>query len=162
MQREKIVQYMNKIPRSSLILLIMTLWWIIPFAARDFWECPLRQYFSSHLIYLLTATASILFAAALGVLDRILNLWQKLRFWGKYLIIMATYAVQMILLVMYLMSLDSQGTLKYYGGDACGSIGIMYLPSIAFYILIGACVGIILQGWRWIMNRSGFEIRKRD
>ena len=75
---------------------------------------------------------------------------EQTSFWGKYLMIMSAYTAQMILILISVLLLDSARVLKYYGGDAGGSVGLLYFPSIVIYWFTGAALGILGEAFHWI------------
>lgn len=131
------------------MLLFITLWWIVPFFIRDLLAHPFISYFKSHLLYILAIAISIICSITLGFVDDKMDLWNRYEFWGKYLAVMCAYTVQMGLLLMSVLMLDSFRLISYYGGDAGGSIGLLFLPSIVIYLVIGSLFGIILTAIKW-------------
>jgi len=130
--------------RSSIVLLFITLWWIVPFFIRDLRAHPFISYFTSHLLYLLVISISITCSMMLGFVDVKMDLWNRYEFWGKYLTVMCAYTAQMTLVFISVIILDSFRLINYYGGDSGGSIGLLFLPSIVIYLVIGGIIGITL------------------
>ena len=139
--------------KSSILLLVLTLWWILPFMLGDLLNHPFLAHFSSHLLYLVTLLAALFFALVLHGLDNKLNYWEQHAFWGRYLLLAAFYAAQMVTLVAVLVLLDALGLLGYFGGDAGGSVGLVFLPSIGMYVALGAAVGLLWSLYRRICRR---------
>lgn len=139
--------------RSSWILLGMTWWWILPFCLADILSHPFRANLRSHALYLVTLAVSLACARLLGWADDRFGLWARWNDWGRWLLVMGAYAVQMALLVAALVFMDARRWLAYYGGDAGGSVGLVYLPSVVFYLAAGTSLVAILQVVRWGMRR---------
>lgn len=115
---------------------------------------PFVSDFKSHLLYLLVITTAIVFAVALNFIDARMHLWERYAFWGRYLIIVAAYAVQMIFLFIVSCLLDSKGLIKYYGSDPEGGIGMLFFPSVVIYAVIGGVFGFAVKAIHWRKNRS--------
>ena len=152
-QPHRWMQEIKKMKRSSLVLLFITLWWVIPFFVRDLLAYSFIPYFTSHLLYLVTIAISIVCAITLGFIDGKKDLWNRYEFWGKYLIVIGAYAAQIILIFFVIIFLGSNRLLKYYGGDPEGSVGMLFFPSIVFYLVIGGVLGIIAKAIKWIRKR---------
>ena len=143
----------KKVKRSSLVLLFITLWWILPFFVINLLRYPFFPYFTSHLLYLVTITISILFAIALGSIDGKNDLWNRFEFWGKYLMIIGAYAVQIILISFVLVLLGSKQLLDYYDSDPGGSVAMLFQPSIVIYLVLGGVLGIAVKAIPWLKKR---------
>lgn len=144
--------------RSSIVLLFISLWWIIPLFIRDLLAYPILSNFNSHLLYLLVITISITCSITLGFIDDKKELWNRYDFWGKYLIAMCAYAAQMILLLTSVFILDSFRLIRYYGGDAGGSVVLLFFPSIVIYFVIGGTLGIIFAAIKWKRRTSNLKV----
>ncbi|MCM8784347.1 MAG: hypothetical protein NC818_06225 [Candidatus Omnitrophica bacterium] len=63
-------------------------------------------------------------------------LWIKLEYWKKYLLLGLIYAVNIITILTVTLFLDAKGKLDYFGADAEGSFGMLYIPSAGVYFLL--------------------------
>lgn len=152
-EARKTVKVLKSKP-TTIFLLAMTLWWLIPFFARDLLGYPLLSHLRSHLLYFVTFSMATLFALLVGYVDRRSRFWKRYAYWGRYLIISGLYALQMILIVLILSVLDYWNLLRYFGGDAGGSVGFLFLPSILFYWIAGAFLGLLFQTTKSLRGRN--------
>ncbi|HOW55936.1 MAG TPA: hypothetical protein PLR60_14955 [Syntrophorhabdaceae bacterium] len=137
--------------KAGIVLLCMSLWWVIPFFVVHLVVYPLLAHFRSHLLYVVIIFFSLLFAVTLGFADRKRGLWERYGYWRRYLLLCGTYLLQTAVVLAVLLTLDSRGLLGYFGGDAGGSIGMLLIPSVVIYLLIGAVAGGITE----LIKRSG-------
>jgi hypothetical protein len=131
--------------RSGAALICMTLWWVMPFFISDLIAHPLFSHFHSHLLYLIVILVSVVFAYLLGVIDARRKLWERSAYWGKYILLCGAYAAQMIVILVLVLSLDEYRLIGYFGRDPESSVGMLFIPSIAVYVLLGAILGLVLM-----------------
>ena len=113
--------------------------WLIPFCIRDLMKHPLVAYWDSHLLY------AILFGTAIAVMLTLNGLqfgtgWRRHSVWLQVLSICGGYALAMFISLAIILTFDSARVLRYYGGDAGGSVGLLIVPSVIAYSVIGAVV----------------------
>ncbi len=128
-----------KICESSpaLLLLMMSLWWVLPVFAIHLFRHPFAEYFSSHLLYLVVIGIALLTAAGASVANAMIPRWEDAGPWEKYYWLAAAYTIQMIVTLTITLILDAYHLIRYYGGDAAGSIGMLFIPSVIFYFIVG-------------------------
>jgi putative flippase GtrA len=126
-------------------LLLITLWWVIPLFILELLTFPFFPYFKSHLLYLVTIAIAILFAVVLGFADSKWNLWKKYDYWGRYSLVLGTYTIQMLVLLFVFGMLSHWNSLEYYGSCPAGSVGMLFLPSIPVYFLLGVILGLVKE-----------------
>jgi hypothetical protein len=71
--------------------------------------------------------------------------WSNYGVWKKYFLLVGMYSLAAILTVISIMALDSIGLARYFGGDAGGSFGLLFFPSMIFYIVIGVPVAMLVK-----------------
>jgi len=141
--------------RSGIALICMTLWWVMPFFVIDLVAHPIHSHFSSHLLYIIVILISVISAYLLSVSDAKKGLWGRSAYWGKYLLLCGTYAAQMIVILIVVLSLDEYRLIGYFGRDPESSVGMLFVPSILVYTLLGAIVGAVLMVAKRTGNRDG-------
>lgn len=139
---------------SGIALICMTLWWVIPFFVIDLFSHPLSSHVTSHLLYIIVILISLIFAYLLSVIDAKKNLWGRSAYWGKYLLLCGAYALQMIAILIVVLSLDEYRLIGYFGRDPESSVGMLFVPSILAYILLGAILGAALMFTKKTGNRA--------
>lgn len=82
--------------------------------------------------YLSFFAAFVIYAAA-GLL---LGFWGQSTLWRRYIILVAGYATATICVLLFTVIIDYFGLISYFDGDAAGSFGMCYIPSIVFYALL--------------------------
>ncbi|HRR40076.1 MAG TPA: hypothetical protein P5244_02470 [Syntrophales bacterium] len=138
---------MNTIPKHkwlktcgnspALLLLAMSLWWVLPMFAIHLLLYPFTEYFSSHLLYLIVIGIALLTAAGASIMNVMIPRWEYACPWERYYWLAAAYTVQMIVTLIIALILDAYHLIRYYGGDAAGSIGMLFIPSVLFYFIVG-------------------------
>ena len=120
--------------------LVMMIWWILVFFFVQLYSDPLWSYVSSYLVYFIAFAFTLGGAILLNLLESRLRLWSRRRRWGKLIIIATAYTVAIGASFVLTIVLDSYDVVADLGGDAGGSFGLLYLPSIVFYLIAGAVV----------------------
>jgi hypothetical protein len=121
------------------IILGMTSVWLIPFCIRDLMKHPLVAYWDSHLLYAVLFGTAIAAMLTLNGLQLVTD-WRRHAVWLQVLSICGGYALAMFISLAIILTLDSARVLHYYGGDAGGSVGLLIVPSVIAYSVIGAVV----------------------
>ena len=117
--------------------------WLIPFCVGDLMEHPLVAYWDSHLLYAVLFGTAILAMLTLNGLHLVTDVWRRHGVWLQVLGICGGYALAMFISLAIILALDSARVLHYYGGDAGGSVGLLIMPSVIAYSVIGAVVASI-------------------
>ncbi len=78
-----------------------------------------------------------------------INYWNRSKYWKKYLAVNGIYALNVFIIVAITITLDSFGLVGYFDGDPEGSFGMLYFPSIFFYLLLGLIIGIFRSIWQY-------------
>ncbi|MDP3182131.1 MAG: hypothetical protein Q8M54_04855 [Desulfobaccales bacterium] len=98
------------------------------------------SYYPFFIAFIITVILSYL----MGLLEKRTGYWDRSGYWGKYIILNGLYILNIALILVMTLSLDYFRLIKYFGGDAAGSFGMLYIPSVMFYLLLGLIGGI----WR--------------
>ncbi len=118
--------------------LVIMIWWILLSFFLHVFSYPLQGYLSSYLVYFIPFGFVLGVAVLLNLCEWRLRLWSNSKHWGRLLILGTAYTVAIGASLVVTISLNSRGAVAYFGGDAEGSIGLFYLPSIVFYWIAGA------------------------
>ncbi len=148
--------------RSGKWLLWMALWWVVPFFVIHLLARPFLSNLRSHLLYVVMILVAMGAAAVVSAVDGKRDLWRRSGYWGKYGLLCGAYAVQGILALAIVVTLDSLGAIGYYGGDAEGSIGMLIVPSILAYFLLGGIAGGVLALVKRTGKRGGPAASKEE
>lgn len=132
--------------------LIFMMWWAFIAIIPRLFAYDLTYYFSSYLPLIIPITVTLIVSLSINLLDSIYLLWNQWGIWKKYLILMGAYALINIVSLIIISILSTYRMLDYFGGDPEGSIGMLYLPSIFFYGIVGAIILIINKLVKMIKN----------
>lgn len=127
--------------RSGKYLMLMTYGWIAPFALLHLGRYPLRQYQTSYYPFLVAFVTTAVVSLAGGILERRYNFWEPGGFWQKYFLLMGMYCLNIGVILVITLIMSSYGWISYFGGDAEGSFGMLYIPSAFFYLTAGMIFG---------------------
>lgn len=128
--------------------LIVMIWWIMAAFFVQLPFHPLWRYFSSYLAYFVVFFFALVVATLLNVMESRAGSWSRRGVWGKFVLLATAYTVTMMASLIVTIVLDGYRVVAYFGADACGSVGLLYLPSIGFYWVAGGVVCGILQWWK--------------
>jgi len=120
-------------------------WWIAPFFIVALLSRPIGENIRSYLPFFISF---IVFAAAgclLGFLDARFGFWTRAGLWKRGLILVIGYAATAITALLLTIIVDYYGLISYFGGDAAGSFGLLYIPSIIFYAVAGGVPILIFK-----------------
>jgi hypothetical protein len=119
-----------KTPGARLMLMFC---WIIPFFVIAFVSYQLKGCFSSYLHFSVAIGVPLIVAAALNAVYAKYPFWKDMENWGRFSWLTGSYAVVILLLAIITVTLASYGLIGYFRGDAEGSFGMLYLPSLEQY-----------------------------
>ena len=128
----------------------MTAIWLAPFGIIHLIQFPLREYWNSHLLYGILFGVSILAMLILNSLESASGYWGRSGSTKKIIIVCGSYSLTMLVGLTALLMLDAVRIVGYYKGDAGGSPGMLVLPSVIFYWVIG----LVCIGFSFITRRS--------
>jgi len=136
------------------VCLALMSWWIIPFLAAAVLTHPLSEYPRSYLPFLIAFGGMVLFAVALNVINLRLRVWERVGHWGRFLILSGSYALSVVATLAATLVLDSYGALDYFGGDAEGSFGMLFIPSVLGYFVLGGIACAVLSAHRTLRKKG--------
>jgi hypothetical protein len=137
----------------GLCLALMS-WWIIPFLAASVLTHPISEYPRSYLLFLIALGGIVSFAGALNVINLRWQVWGKMGHWGKFLILSGCYTLSVAAILAVTLVLDSYGALDYFGGDAEGSFGMLFIPSVLGYFVLGGIACAVLSAHRTLRKKG--------
>jgi len=112
------------------LIAVMSLWWVVPFFVAAVVRYPITTNMSSYIPFaVITATTALSCIAVATVAKK----YRAKNHWRTYIILNTTYAANVAAAMALTIALDSIGAVTYFGGDAAGSFGMLYIPSILFY-----------------------------
>jgi len=118
--------------------LLLMAWWIVPFFLLALASYPVGAYRTSYVPFLAAFTVIAVCAFLLSHLDARLDFWERSGLWRKYFVLTGAYAVTIGLVLAATLTMDAFYLVGYFGGDAAGSFGMLYLPSVIVYFVSGA------------------------
>ncbi len=127
-----------KLTQSPGWCLVLMGWWIVPFFAGALASHPIYREPSSYVPF---AVAFVILGVSGFILERLNG---TRRFWDRFSVrkrvelLVGAYALSAIAIVFLVVVLDSWGWVGYFGGDAGGSFGLLFFPSILAYLVLGA------------------------
>ena len=124
--------------------LVLMIWWILAFFILQIASFSIWAHFSSYLVFFIAFAFTLAFAIALNLMEAKRKLWSRRGHWGKYVVLTSAYTVAIVASLVVTVTLDSYRLVAYVGGDAGGSFGLLYIPSVLFYWLAGAVVCAII------------------
>jgi hypothetical protein len=118
--------------------LLLMAWWIVPFFILALASYPVGAYLTSYVPFLAAFVIIPVCAFILAGLDARLEFWERFGFWKRYFVLTGAYALTMVIVLAVTVTLDFYGLAGYFRGDAAGSFGMLYIPSVVFYFVSGA------------------------
>jgi len=145
---------MRLFKRPGLYLVLMG-WWILVFLGIDLARYPIHGFLLSYVPYFVALILFMVFAVFLTFLDFKFNWWERMRHWGRFLLLIGSYAITTIAILVIVITLDSWRLIQYFGGDAGGSFGLLFVPSILVYFICGAILSAVLTAKQVIKRKLG-------
>ena len=131
--------------------------WVLPFCIRDLAKHPLLRFWDSHLSYAVLIGVPLLAMLTLNALDLRTRFFRRSPGPLRVVALCGAYALTMLVSLALVLGLDSARMLHYYGGDAGGSVGLLIVPSVLAYGVVGAVVSavwlIVGRARRWVLAR---------
>jgi len=141
--------------KPALILLLMTLWWALPLFALHLWRYPSAAYLPSHTLYCVIIGLAIITALGVTLGSSLYPYWKEASLGERYYWLCAAYTAQMVVTLTTVLMLDTYQLIDYYDGDAAGSVGMLFLPSVLFYFALGVLGRWILRLHAWLTRKRG-------
>ena len=127
--------------KSGAYLILMTYGWITPFLIIGLYSYPPAHYLSSFYPFGVAVLVTVLTGFWCGRLEKKFGFWSQGGFWPRYFILIGGYWLNIVVILAVTLTLDARGWIGYFGGDAAGSFGMLYIPSAIFYTAAGAIWG---------------------
>jgi len=121
------------------------MWWVIPFFMIALFFYSLKSYFSSFVPFMIVFGLTFTFCVTLNKIDREWEFWNGMHHWGRFGVLMGSYTGLVLSAVFLTDTLHSYGAVRFFGGDPEGSFGMLYLPSVVFYLATGTIVSLVLS-----------------
>ena len=145
----------------SIVLIIMTFWWLIPFFIRDLVYHPIDKFEASYNYYWIIFASTLFMSIVIFIFESLKGKWMGLTVWGKYFYCVGAYFVNGIIISIILVSLASIIRLEYFGADPEGSVGMLLFPMAVLYFLSGAFIYFTLKVIKKFKRPSNKSL-KRD
>lgn len=128
------------------VALLLMAWWIDVFFILMLPFHSMGQYFSSYIPFFLAFAVFSFFAFVLMMAEWFFGIWSRSGHWVRAGVLVGTYTAAILITMTLEIDLFGEGYVDYFGGDPEGSFGMLYIPSIAFYVLLalGVCATIAL------------------
>lgn len=127
--------------KSGAYLILMTYGWIAPFLLIALWRYSPGRYLSSFYPFGVAVLVTALSGWGCGKMEKKLGFWNQGGFWPRYFMLIGWYWLNILVILAVTLTLDARGWIGYFGGDAAGSFGMLYIPSAIFYTGAGAIWG---------------------
>ena len=128
--------------KSGKYLLLMTYWWILPFLVISLSQFPLLENLPSYDTYFIPFIITGIFSLICGLVERQTDWWSRAGFWKRYFALNGLYILNISLIIAVTITLHDYRLLRYFGGDAEGSFGLLYPYTIVFYLVAGIFLGL--------------------
>jgi hypothetical protein len=125
-------------------VIVLTLWWVLPFLIRDLSTVSIREDPSSYYLYIIVFGMALFLGLLLNILDHFSKFYKEAGHWKKYLIVCITYAINIIAIMTTYFLLPEKLIYEIEAGCAAGSFGILFIPSIVVNFFLG---GLFVLGW---------------
>ena len=132
----------------------MTFWWMAPFLVVALANFSPGHWPRSYVPFMVAIAVTLLLSALCNWLERRQGSWRRSGFWTRYFLLNGWYALNMVLILGVTLTLDSFRLMRYIGGDAEGSFGMLYLPSVLLYLVLGLILGLVRQVWKARQGRA--------
>jgi hypothetical protein len=135
--------------KFSILIAVMSLWWVAPFFIAAVARYPVGTNMPSFIPFaVITATTALSCIAIAAVVKK----YRAKNYWQTYIILNTAYAANVAAAMAVTIALDSIGAVAYFGGDSAGSFGMLYIPSVLFYLISGAV-------WRLLLKTNTINIQ---
>jgi len=119
--------------------------WVVPFFIIGLIRYSIFDYFTSFIPFFVAFIIYGLIGFLLNRWNQSTEFWPNFGVWKRYFLLIGMYSLAAILTVILIMVLDSIGLARYFGGDAGGSFGLLFFPSIIFFTIIGVPVAMLVK-----------------
>ncbi len=129
-------------------------WWIVPFFIASLMAHSIVTNLRSYLTFLVALVVFTFAGLLLGFFDARLYLWNRSGHWKRYLILVVVYAATIMCVTALTVAMDYYGLINYFGGDAAGSFGMYYIPSVAFYLVAGGIFCAVFSAFKRLRRKN--------
>ncbi|MBU4233240.1 MAG: hypothetical protein L6277_08250 [Desulfobacterales bacterium] len=136
-------------------LLIMTFWWMAPFLLVALARFSPALWPLSYVPFLVAVAVTLLLSALCGRLEKRHGYWRRSGFGKRYFLLNGWYALNVGLILAVTLTLDYFHLVGYFNGDPEGSFGMLYLPSVLVYLVLGLILGVARQVRQARQGRAG-------
>jgi hypothetical protein len=136
-------------------LLIMTFWWMAPFLLVALANFSPEHWPLSYTPFLVAVAVTLLLSALCNQLEKRHRYWRRSGFAKRYFLLNGWYLLNVALILALTLSLDSVHLVGFFGGDPEGSFGMLYIPSVLFYLVLGLILGLARQVRKARQGRAG-------
>jgi hypothetical protein len=143
----------------SVVLIVMTLWWLIPFFVRDLVDHPINKFEASYNYYWIIFATTLFVSILIFIFESLKGKWKGLTGWGKYFYCVGAYFLNSIIISM--ISTPSIVQIEYFGADPEGSVGMLFFPMAVLYFLSGAFIYFTIKAIKKFKKPSNKSL-KRD
>jgi len=126
------------------VLLLAMMSWIAPFLALDLFSHSVMADAASFVPYWVVGGFAVTGILLLEFLEHRLRIWSQRGLWGKFVVAMSAYSVVIGASLTVTVLLDAFGYVAYFGGDAGGSFGLLYVPSVILFWVVGGVICFLL------------------
>jgi hypothetical protein len=126
-------------------LMMMTYWWVMPFLIIALGRFPPGKHQASYYPFAVALAIPALLGVICNRLENRYGYWRRSGFWKRYFLLNGWYALNVGLILGVTLTLDYFHLVRYFGGDPEGSFGMLYLPSVLGYLVLGLILGVARQ-----------------
>jgi hypothetical protein len=130
--------------RPGYWIIVLTLWWLLPFFISDIFRYSIEAYLSSYYPYFIVFGTTLFFSFLANLLDTFFKFYREAGYWRKYFLVCGIYAVHMIAALIISILLEPVLHIDYFGGCPAGSFGMLFIPSIGANFILGALLCLVL------------------
>jgi hypothetical protein len=136
-------------------LLIMTFWWMALFLLVALARFSPGHGPLSYVTFLVAVAVTGLLSAFCGRLENRRGYWRRSGFAKRYFLLNGWYVLNVGLILAVTLTLDHFRLVGYFNGDPEGSFGMLYLPSVLVYLVLGLILGLARQVRKTRQGRAG-------
>lgn len=136
---------MKKLFHNPGIYLFLMFWWITLFFFFTLISYPFVNNIRSFLPFFVAVIVISIASFLLNFLNVKLAFWSRIQSCKRFLFLSFCYAVTTIIILLLTVLMDYFGLICYFGGDAAGSFGMFYIPSILLYAIAGSILCLIMR-----------------
>jgi hypothetical protein len=100
-------------------------------------------------------------SAIFQIVTFLLNLWSNRKLWQKYLILGFAYTANIAAILTVYFSTDTWVQYEYFGGDPEGSFGMLFIPSVILYAIIGGILIASISVYRFMRTHLFLSNKKK-